>query len=198
MACSISACSSGETSHGADAARSAACGGGSPQQVADTWLRERLRLGARHVSLDTLHLREADSSRHVDSATNLGDQYAAYFRAFYGDEARHITPVWRWQQTPSVEAFMLTVPSEMYGTATAIWTYSDSTCSWSREAMASDLGGDGGEHYRLDSWLVDLDGDGERDLVQRTKNWGESDEGKAFLKDRFRVFYWRNTYFAET
>jgi hypothetical protein len=130
----------------------------------------------------------------------LGNGYAAYFRAFYGDEAARIVPLWYWQQSPAVEAFVLSAPSEMYGTATALWTYDTATCSWSRGPMTSDRGGDGGEQFRLDAWLVDLDGDGQKDLVQRTKNWGEKDDGKSFVTDKLHAYYWKShgSYFAET
>jgi hypothetical protein len=130
----------------------------------------------------------------------LGNGYAAYFRAFYGNEAVRLVPLWYWQQSPAIEAFVLSVPSQMYGTATAAWTYDNATCSWSRGPITSDRGGDGGEQYRLDGWLVDLDGDGQKDLVQRTKNWGEGDDGKPFIIDKLRVYYWKShgSYFAET
>ena len=130
----------------------------------------------------------------------LGNAYSAYFRAFYGGEAIRLVPRWYWQQSPAIEAYVLSVPSEMYGTATAVWTYDMATCSWTRGPMTSDQGADGEEQYRLDAWLVDLDGDGQKDLVQRTKNWGEGDDGKPFISDKFRVYYWSPnwSYFAET
>jgi hypothetical protein len=66
--------------------------------------------------------------------------------------------------------------------------------------MTSDRGADGEEQFRLDSWLVDVDGDGQKDLVQRTKNWGEGEDGKPFVSDALRAYYWnsRGSYFAET
>ena len=198
-----SACSQGDASKppaGSTPAGSTPCQNGTPQQTADAWLRDRLRTGAVRVSNDTLHLRETDPPEHRDSAKTLGNGYAAYFRAFYGDEAARLVPLWYWQQSPAVEAFVLSVPSEMYGTATALWTYDIATCSWSRGPMTSDAGGDGGEQYRLDTWLVDVDRDGQKDLVQRTKNWGEGDDGKPFTTDKLYVYYWSSdrSYFAET
>ena len=203
LVCAVSACSQEDPSKPpvvSTAANSAPCRNGTPQETADAWLRERLRTGAALVSTDTLHLRETDSSEHRDSTKMLGNGYSAYFRAFYGDEAARLVPLWYWQQSPAIEAFVLSVPSEMYGTATAVWTYDMATCSWSRGPMTSDGGGDGGEQYRLDAWLVDLDGDRQKDLVQRTKNWGEGDDGKPFTTDKMRVYYWKSdgSYFAET
>jgi hypothetical protein len=157
-------------------------------------------VGTVQVSADTFHLSESDSSEHRDSTKMLGKPYAAYFRAFYGDKAVDLVPRLHWQESPAIEAFVLSVPSQMYGTATAVWTYDTSTCSWSRGPMTSDRGADGEEQFRLDSWLVDVDGDGQKDLVQRAKNWGEGEDGKPFVSDTLRAYYWnsRGSYFAET
>jgi hypothetical protein len=79
----VSACSQRDASKppvGSTAANSADCRSGTPQETADTWLRQRLRTGAASVSTDTLHLHESDSSEHRDSTKMLGNGYAAYFR----------------------------------------------------------------------------------------------------------------------
>jgi hypothetical protein len=179
--------------------KSERCRDGSPQQVADTWLLQRLRSGATLVESDTIHIFEADSSRRADSTARLGDAYGAYFRPFYGDDAAAIVPRFRWQETSAVEAFVITVPSEMYGTATAVWTYDFGTCSWGHPTMTSDHGADGGDEYRLDTWVVDLNGDGRRDLVQRAKTWGEGPQG-PFSNDKLSTYYWQGVgnYFGKT
>jgi len=92
----------------------------------------------------------------------------------------------------------VTAPSEMYGTAKQLWVYDLASCSWDRGPMLSDRGGDGEEQYRLDSWVVDLDSDGARDIVQRQKNWGEDYDGKPFEAGKRRLYFWSYGHFAET
>ncbi len=135
-----------------------------------------------------------------DTVGQIGPQYAAYFRVFYGEDAPRVIPRWHWLQDSLHEAFVVTAPSEMYGSAQEMWTYDLSTCSWGRGPMVADRGADGGEQYRLDTWIVDLDNDGARDLAQRVKNWGEDDEGKPYLSSKYRMYLWNgnHNYFAET
>ena len=185
----------------------APCEDATPLTRADQWLRSHLQSLSPQLESDTLHIAgESPLDMGSSPGTTLGSEYQTFFWPFYGvsmDDVGGIAVVLHWSIDEQHEGYVLRVPGE-YGVATEIWTYDLAECVWDRRPVVSNEGGDGGYLYRWDGWLVDLNGDGYRDLVQRRKGWStESEQDQptpSLVRDQIIVYYWstRNSYFAET
>jgi len=93
-------------------------------------------------------------------------------------------------------AYLLRAPSAYSSTAIDLWIYDPRDKVWLESVRVADAFGDGGWHFILDGWLVDLDGDGFRDLVQRRRDhWFEEDYRTERESDSLTVRMWKKDRF---
>jgi hypothetical protein len=98
-------------------------------------------------------------------------------------------------------AYLLYVPAVDFGHQAELWIVNRvEQCVLLPQSVAV-AWGDGGESVELESWLVDLDGDGIRELVQRTVSAWTIESPADTLEttetsDSLSVFRWRSPRFV--
>jgi hypothetical protein len=93
-------------------------------------------------------------------------------------------------------AYLLRAPSAYDSSAIDLWIYNPKTKEWLEAVRVADHFGDAGWYFTLDGWLVDIDGDGFRDLVQRRRDhWLDEDWETERESDSLTVRMWKKDRF---
>ncbi len=139
------------------------------------------------AALDSLSEVEDAEVVHVcspESSCADGDRYLGkpldqaahlYFRQYYPEIRYPKNPDFDVYATrrinvgPGLIGYLLRVPG-MYNVSTIdLWVYDSQRSAWRPPVELADHWGDAGEVYEAQAWLVDLKGDGYRDVVKRGK-----------------------------
>jgi hypothetical protein len=97
---------------------------------------------------------------------------------------------------PADTLLALRAPSQYSPSGVDLWRMQGGALR-SDSLRVADQFGDGPWYFSQDAWLVDLDGDGLRDLVQRRRDWWLDDEtGAEQSADSLWVHPWRSGWFA--
>jgi hypothetical protein len=96
----------------------------------------------------------------------IGDYFARYYR----DDDLRVSLSGRLTIGPNLVGYLIEAPGMYDLSVIDLWTYDARHNSWLQPMELSENWGDAGDYYYSDSLLVDVDGDGYKDIVKRAKN----------------------------
>ena len=164
--------------------------------LADHELIGHLRQISGRLTGDTIHLYSpgfADSLSPM-SGLELDTAYYRFFRPFYPQMTsdRALFAVGYFDVVERMTAYVLRVPSLYSSTALALWVRHEAEEYWLPPRIVADGYGDAEWSFRHDAWLVDRDGDGDRDLIQRRTDW--VDIGETVYRDSLKWTFWQEAF----
>jgi hypothetical protein len=130
----------------------------------------------------------------IYNGTALDVRYYDYFIDQYDvlkfKQPDEIFATYHFRLTDNLTGFLLRAPSMYSSSAIDLWIFDNKHNKWlSRPIRIADRYGDGGWYFSLDGWLVDINGDGIRDLIQRRRDSIEYGENE---KDSLTIRLWSN------
>lgn len=154
-------------------------------------LMQRLNATTTLITSDTLRL----YFRH-DSLARLGSpvdtRFHSEFSSWYrGRIARGESDFFAIARVPlgdGVTAYVVRAPSHYASTAIDIWPFDSATGTLGPPIRVADAYGDPMRLFFADAWLVDIDADGVRDIVQRRRDaWEDDETGEKHRSDSLFV-----------
>ena len=126
----------------------------------------------------------------------------AYFKSYYpyidlealSDLQAELFVTARFQLGPNLVGYLLRVPGMYSSTVVDLWTYDQKAGTWLKPVAVAESWGDADDWYELQSWLVDINGDGYHDIIKRAK--GGFIEGVGKNPDLLAVQLLKNSEFA--
>lgn len=115
------------------------------------------------------------------------DRVLRYLRQYYPEGPLYIAH--RTVIGPGVSAYFLRVP-DMYSSPNIIdlWVFNHKHGDWLPPVELARKWGDAGETWEQNSWLVDTDGDGYRDIVKRTRATYWDEIGNEIERDTLVLY----------
>lgn len=161
-------------SNGAGQTPGRAAGSSSLRQTADSALMAALRASSQDLVGDTVHVSPPGDTTGAMAGRALDPDWESFFRPYYpglSDPSSHVFAVARVAMGPGLSGYVLRVPGQYAPLAMALWIHDDRGGYWLPPSIIAEAGVDGTWSFQQDAWLLDRDGDGYRDLVQRTMEW---------------------------
>jgi hypothetical protein len=96
----------------------------------------------------------------------IGEEMLAEYNSYYDSAGTNFYPFFRFELDKDLEAYYIG-QSDSWVLHNSLFIYSKSQDKFIKNCLASSIdGGDGGQQL-LDSWVLDWDGDGKKDLLTR-------------------------------
>jgi hypothetical protein len=93
-----------------------------------------------------------------------------YFSPYYLDNVDKVSVSGRVTIGPKMIGYLIDAPGMYSLSVVDLWTYDVANNKWLKPMELSEDWGDAGDYYYSDSLLVDVDGDGYKDIVKRGKH----------------------------
>lgn len=112
----------------------------------------------------------------------------AYPTASTIDNGDGLSVVFRVPMNAGRVGYVLRVPSQYDASAADLWVFDEDSARWEAPLPLADEFGDGCWYFRREAWIVDIDGDGIRDVVRRERSsWIDEDSGEPGESDSLWV-----------
>ena len=177
----------------------AACqGGGRERGTPREDLLGELNRKAGILTQDTIHVASAVSPEDRYGGIKIDARHYEILRKQY-DEGKvgGFYVSYRMELEPGYTGYLLRVPSRYTSSGIDLWVYEEDSGSWTAPFRVADAFGGGSWQYAMDGWLVDIDGDRHRDLVNRRRYWWTDEALKEQQADSLFVRLWRRATFTE-
>jgi hypothetical protein len=151
---------------------SQACAGAPPEPP----LVVALTRGSTQAPAETLHVRPPELAglgapypgKSLDTA--LYGAFAGQYPELKDRRPDELSTLFQVALGHGRTGFVLRVPSQYSSTAADLWVYDRDRRAWERPVHLADAFGDGAWEFSEDGWIVDVDGDGYRDVVRRRRD----------------------------
>ena len=163
------------------------------RQRADSQLIAHLRALAPELNADAIHLfSPIHDSVGPTTGRALSPEDYSFFRPFYPNmsSSGELFALGYTTLGPGQTAYILRVPSKYDASSITLWIHQDTRGYWLPPVPVADAYGDANWSFQQDAWLVDRDGDGKRDLVQRRTDW---EDGRV-VADTVSWNYWQSNF----
>jgi hypothetical protein len=112
----------------------------------------------------------------------------AYPNAAHIDNGDGLAVLFRISLAPQRTGYVLRVPSQYDASAAELWVFNSRLSTWETPLPLADEFGDACWFFRREAWIVDVNDDGVRDVVQRERNsWVNEDSGEPGQTDSLFV-----------
>ncbi len=150
------------------------------------------------LTRDTIHVASAVSPEDGYGGAKIDSGHYDILRKPYQEgKIGGFYVSYRVRLEPGHTGYLLRVPSRYTSSGIDLWIYGEDSESWMAPVRVADAFGGGSWQYAMDGWLVDVDGDQDRDLVQRRRFWWTNHAFEEDQADSLLVSLWQGATFTE-
>lgn len=148
-----------------------------------------------------LHFYSYNSSamnNYTYKGTALSKDFYSLLNINVLNEADEYFAIFKFNYSKDLEGYVLRTPSQYQSSNIELYLLDKISKTVITHISVADGFGDGSWFFNRDGWLLDLNNDGQLDLLSIQKDWEEDDDEKATETTEIKVYLFINNNFVKT